>query len=719
MWASLMLRPYLEAGRFLVRTDHDCLRWILNIPIETANCRLARWRLRLSVLEFDVAYKPGMTHWLADGMSRLESGRATAHDPQAEKLPVFFAGARAESVRGLDANYVSGPSARAIDRSAVLAAQAEDAFCQAAVVELNKGIRSFFFGDEDGILRRRAPTDGAEQVVIPASLRAPVLELEHDATLAGHPGESRMYASMRRYYYWVGMAADVVTHVRNCESCARGRVRPLYKRSALRLFPATIPFQDIATDLYGPLPNTAAGHEYVMVITDRFSKLTRAVPMGRVKSIDCASVLLDYWIAAYGLPDRILSDGGPQFTAKFWSQVCNLLSVEPKITTMSRPQTDGQTERFNRTMGRILDHYVAEHPATWDQLLGALTLAYNTRPHRGTRVAPLELVNPLGLGSTVLKGLAPRARYPLTGQLGTAAEKRAQAAFLTRLIALVPKLRDAMRTAQLRYKRDHDARLRPSAGVIEAGGFVFKRHHDYVKRRTDPDDRVGSADKDSGAVGERASHKLGHRAQRPYRVGRVEGPTVVIDIDGEHRRENVTHLVRAPTGSAPDPTVISALQGAAPRPSGPSADGHTYAVDRLIDHVDGPNGELFVKVVWTGYAEPTWEPAMNMPHETLRTYLRRAAKAGLPHTSSDPPPGAPPRSPPAAAPSVPPAPRARPPRATPLRRNGGPDGPAVPPPTPTLPAPPGMAATNPFLPPARPPPRRSVRFRLPPASAPR
>ena len=137
---------------------------------------------------------------------------------------------------------------------------------------------------------------------IPWFIRKPL----HETTLAGHPGESWMYAAMRRCYYWPGMAADVVLHGRNCASCARGRVRPLRTAAALQLFPATLPFQEITTDLFGPLAKTAAGHEYIMVITDRFSKLVRAIPMGQTRAVDCASVLLDYWIGAYGPPDRVL-----------------------------------------------------------------------------------------------------------------------------------------------------------------------------------------------------------------------------------------------------------------------------------------------------------------------------------------------------------------------------------------------------------------------------
>jgi len=61
-------------------------------------------------------------------------------------------------------------------------------------------------------------------------------------------------------------------------------------------------------------------------------------------------------------------------------------------------------------------------------------------------------------------------------------------------------------------------------------------------------------------------------------------------------------------------------------------------VDRIADHATFPDGTLRVQVYWTGYPEPTWMDAVDAPHETLRVYLRRTARPGLPHTSADPPP---------------------------------------------------------------------------------
>jgi len=99
------------------------------------------------------------------------------------------------------------------------------------------------------------------------------------------------------------------------------------------------------------------------------------------------------------------------------------------VTTPSRPESNGQTERFNRTIGRILENYVAEHPKTWDQLLPALTLPYNTQPLAATKISPLELMNLSGVARWSIKDLTRTSRYPTTAQRGTHAEKRSKPRF--------------------------------------------------------------------------------------------------------------------------------------------------------------------------------------------------------------------------------------------------------------------------------------------------
>jgi hypothetical protein len=79
IWAILHLRPYLEQQKFTIRTDHHSLRWVLKLS--DAKGRLARWRLRLLELDYEVQYHPGVLHHGADMMSRLRSEDPAIAEP--------------------------------------------------------------------------------------------------------------------------------------------------------------------------------------------------------------------------------------------------------------------------------------------------------------------------------------------------------------------------------------------------------------------------------------------------------------------------------------------------------------------------------------------------------------------------------------------------------------------------------------------------------------
>jgi hypothetical protein len=78
----------------------------------------------------------------------------------------------------------------------IIREQAEDPDCRQYAE--NSGTDSIFDVNDSGILVRRAPLDGAEQIVVPSTLRPRLLHLEHYPKTAGHPGVSRMFRSLRR-----------------------------------------------------------------------------------------------------------------------------------------------------------------------------------------------------------------------------------------------------------------------------------------------------------------------------------------------------------------------------------------------------------------------------------------------------------------------------------------------------------------------------------------
>jgi len=61
----------------------------------------------------------------------------------------------------------------------------------------------------------------------------------------------------------------------------------------------------------------------------------------------------DIW-KLHGVPRKILSDRGPQFTLKFMEEFIKILGTKRQLLMAYYPQTNGQTERINQEIGTFL-----------------------------------------------------------------------------------------------------------------------------------------------------------------------------------------------------------------------------------------------------------------------------------------------------------------------------------------------------------------------------
>jgi len=222
------------------------------------------------------------------------------------------------------------------------------------------------------------------QVVIPEALKQRLLRYQHQSVLAGHPGLRRMNETLRRYVYWPIMVVDVYKDVEQCPACAKNRLSERRHTSTMKLFPAFEPFSRIAMDLLSPLTTSRGGHKHVPVICDRFTKLTRAIPLRDATVLMVSSPFIETWVAAYGIPDSVLTGNGPQSASVYYQGILGLLGIAWNYTTPYHPQTNGQVERYNRTLVRQLRCYISEHQKERDSHLSLLTLAYSTQVYTST-----------------------------------------------------------------------------------------------------------------------------------------------------------------------------------------------------------------------------------------------------------------------------------------------------------------------------------------------
>lgn len=97
-------------------------------------------------------------------------------------------------------------------------------------------------------------------------------------------------------------------------------------------------------DLLGPLPIRKSGNQFIIVITDLYSRLKKTIPSTRKTAIPVATIFVNHWIWNFDIQSTIPTVSSPQFTSKFFQAICAKLLITSLSTLKNHPQTTGQVE---------------------------------------------------------------------------------------------------------------------------------------------------------------------------------------------------------------------------------------------------------------------------------------------------------------------------------------------------------------------------------------
>jgi hypothetical protein len=145
-------------------------------------------------------------------------------------------------------------------------------------------------------------------------------------------------------------------------------------------------------DFITKLPCSKQGHDAILVVVDPLTKMGHFIPTtSNVDAPGVASLFFTYIFKHHGLPKSIVSDRDPKFTSNFWKSLFKLTGTTLNMSTAYHAQTDGQTERLNRTLEEMVRAYVNYEMDNWEELLPAVEFAYNDSAQASSKFSPFYL----------------------------------------------------------------------------------------------------------------------------------------------------------------------------------------------------------------------------------------------------------------------------------------------------------------------------------------
>jgi hypothetical protein len=256
-------------------------------------------------------------------------------------------------------------------------------------LEIRKQSFKYFIRNHQ-LYRRNQKQPSQPLLVIKTTEVETLIHNIHNEPLGGHLGRDITYNKIASKYYWPNMYRVIDQWVKTCDICQRqGRPK---RMEPLHPIPVGHPFDRVGIDYVGPLPRTTKGNRYIIVATEYLTKWVEATATPDCTSQTTAQFIYSEIICRHGAPKEILTDRATSFQNELINALFHIVGTKHRLSSPYHPQTNGLTERFNRTLCNILAKYAEQHKGEWDSYLSSALFAYRTAQQGTTKLEPFELL---------------------------------------------------------------------------------------------------------------------------------------------------------------------------------------------------------------------------------------------------------------------------------------------------------------------------------------
>ena len=182
------------------------------------------------------------------------------------------------------------------------------------------------------------------QTVVPASLRANIIQAFHTSPRNAHYGDLQTYTQIKEHYTRNAMYSEVREFTKHCEICSRFGLRPDKAKRKYHLQCDT-PGEHWVIDMVH-LPKSKSGHQWLLTMVDVCSRWGIATPMKDMGHEEVALQVLEEWarVGVHVAPKRVTHDGGNEFKSRF-EDMCHVMQKQRHISISDRPEGHGIIER--------------------------------------------------------------------------------------------------------------------------------------------------------------------------------------------------------------------------------------------------------------------------------------------------------------------------------------------------------------------------------------
>ena len=249
---------------------------------------------------------------------------------------------------------------------------------------------------KNGLLYRKTRQGQADETVF----QFVVLQRHWGATLDGchqeaaHQGQRRSIALMQERFWWPGMTCNLRNCIKRCSHCRKYEAAPPV--APMKPLTCSSPGELLHVD-FTSVEETVPLREdpiirNVLVLQDHFSKYVVAYVVKDQTVRTAAKTLRIGYFGLFSAPAYLVSDQGKAFMGHVITHLCDLYGVQKLRTSPYHAQTNGQVERMNQTIIRMIGKLEEEKKACWSEHLPELLMAYNATCSAVTGYSPYYLL---------------------------------------------------------------------------------------------------------------------------------------------------------------------------------------------------------------------------------------------------------------------------------------------------------------------------------------